>query len=88
VAEASGQLNKARDATGRPRESIDRYLDLDSSPVYSMSSVEAFTDAIGRAARLGFTDAISHWPRASSWYAGDEKVVESVAERLPRLRLS
>jgi alkanesulfonate monooxygenase SsuD/methylene tetrahydromethanopterin reductase-like flavin-dependent oxidoreductase (luciferase family) len=88
VAEASGRLDEALDATGRPRESIDRYLDLDSSPVYSMSSVEAFTDAIGRAARLGFTDAISHWPRASSWYAGDEKVVESVAERLPRLRLS
>jgi hypothetical protein len=52
-----------------------------------MSSVEAFTDAIGRAAALGFTDAISHWPRATSWYAGDEKVLESVAQRLPGLRL-
>jgi hypothetical protein len=51
-----------------------------------MTSVDAFTDAVGRAAALGFTDAITHWPRASSWYAGDEKVLESVAAQLPRLR--
>jgi alkanesulfonate monooxygenase SsuD/methylene tetrahydromethanopterin reductase-like flavin-dependent oxidoreductase (luciferase family) len=88
VAEASARLDDALDAAGRPRDAIDRYLNLDSSPVYSMSSVAAFTDAIGRAAALGFTDAITHWPRASSWYAGDEKVLESVAAQLPRLRHS
>jgi alkanesulfonate monooxygenase SsuD/methylene tetrahydromethanopterin reductase-like flavin-dependent oxidoreductase (luciferase family) len=88
VADVSARMDEALDAAGRPRGAIDRYLSLDSSPVYSMSSVEAFTDAVGRAAALGFTDAIAHWPRASSWYAGDEKVLESVAARLPRLRLS
>ena len=88
VAELSARLDEALDRAGRPRGEVDRYLNLDSSPVYSVSSVEAFTDAIGRAAGLGFTDAISHWPRASSWYAGDEKVLESVAGRLPGLRLS
>ncbi|MGX6605556.1 LLM class flavin-dependent oxidoreductase [Micromonosporaceae bacterium Da 78-11] len=88
VAEVSARLDEALDAAGRPRDAIDRYLNLDSSPVYSMSSVDAFTDAVGRAAALGFTDAIAHWPRASSWYAGDKKVLESVAAQLPRLRLS
>ncbi|GID27302.1 hypothetical protein [Paractinoplanes brasiliensis] len=65
-----------------------RYLNLDSSPVYSPSSAETFEDAVGRARELGFTDVITHWPRESGWYAGDEKALESVASRLPRLRLS
>ncbi len=73
-------------ATGRPAGDVARYLDLDSSPVYSMSSAGAFTDAVGRAAELGFTDVVTHWPRASSWYAGSEKVLETVAGLLPRLR--
>jgi alkanesulfonate monooxygenase SsuD/methylene tetrahydromethanopterin reductase-like flavin-dependent oxidoreductase (luciferase family) len=88
VAEASARFDAALDQLGRPRDAVPRYLNLDSSPVYSLSSVDAFADAVGRAAALGFTDAISHWPRASSWYAGDEKVLESVATQLPRLRLS
>jgi alkanesulfonate monooxygenase SsuD/methylene tetrahydromethanopterin reductase-like flavin-dependent oxidoreductase (luciferase family) len=88
VAEVSDRFDEALERAGRPRDAVARYLSLDSSPVYSLSSVEAFTDAVGRAAALGFTDAITHWPRASSWYAGDEKVLESVATRLPRLRLS
>jgi alkanesulfonate monooxygenase SsuD/methylene tetrahydromethanopterin reductase-like flavin-dependent oxidoreductase (luciferase family) len=87
VAQVSARLDDALERAGRAPGTVDRYLNLDSSPVYSMSSVEAFTDAIGRAAALGFTDAISHWPRATSWYAGDEKVLESVAQRLPGLRL-
>ncbi|GLY06080.1 MULTISPECIES: LLM class flavin-dependent oxidoreductase [Actinoplanes] len=72
--------------TDRAPDTVDRYLNLDSSPVYSLSSVNAFEDAIGRAAELGFTDVITHWPRQSSWYAGDESVLESVAAELPRLR--
>jgi alkanesulfonate monooxygenase SsuD/methylene tetrahydromethanopterin reductase-like flavin-dependent oxidoreductase (luciferase family) len=88
VAEAAGRLDDALDAAGRPRNEVDRYLSVDTSPTYSLSSVDAFTDAIGRAGELGFTDTICHWPRASSWYAGDEKVLESVVDLLPRLRLS
>ena len=88
VARIVARFDEALDEAGRSRDAIPRYLNLDSSPVYSMSSVEAFTDAVGRAARLGFTDAITHWPRERSWYAGDEKILESVAARLPRLRLS
>ncbi|RSM52805.1 LLM class flavin-dependent oxidoreductase [Actinoplanes sp. ATCC 53533] len=83
VAEVSARFSEA--AAGR---TMDRYLNLDSSPVFSLSSAEAFTDAVGRAAELGFTDVIAHWPRKSSWYAGDEKVLETVAPMLPELRVS
>jgi alkanesulfonate monooxygenase SsuD/methylene tetrahydromethanopterin reductase-like flavin-dependent oxidoreductase (luciferase family) len=86
VAAAAERFAEALAAAGRPGGSVDRYLTLDSSPVFSMSSTDAFTDAVGRAAALGFTDVVTHWPRASSWYAGDEKVLESVAGLLPRLR--
>jgi len=88
VADVSARFDEALDAAGRPREAVGRYLNLDSSPAYSLRSVDAFADAVGRAAALGFTDAVVHWPRASGWYAGDERVLESVAAQLPRLRLS
>lgn len=87
VGALADRFGDALEAAGRPRDAVPRYLSLDSSPVYSMSSVNAFADAVGRAGELGFTDAIAHWPRPSSWYAGDEKVLESVAAELPRLRL-
>jgi alkanesulfonate monooxygenase SsuD/methylene tetrahydromethanopterin reductase-like flavin-dependent oxidoreductase (luciferase family) len=86
IAEIVERFENAMTAAGRESDAIPRYLNLDSSPVYSMSSVGAFSDAVGRAAALGFTDAITHWPRASSWYAGDEKVLDSIAADLPALR--
>ncbi len=64
----------------------DRYLVLDSAPVFSLSSAEHFADTVGRAGELGFTDVLTHWPRESSWYAGSEAVLESVASALPTLR--
>nr|MDT0661448.1 LLM class flavin-dependent oxidoreductase [Micromonospora sp. DSM 115978] len=73
-------------AAGRDRSQVDRFLSLDAAPVYSLSSVDAFTDAVGRAGELGFTDVVAHWPRPSSWYAGDEAVLEAVAsDVLPKL---
>lgn len=84
IAENVRRLEEALAATGRDR--IDRYLSLDSAPVYSLGSVDAFTDAVGRAAGLGFTDVVTHWPRESSWFAGDEAILDSVAPLLPELR--
>jgi len=88
VAAASTAFDAALAGAGRDAGEVDRYLSLDSAPRYSMSSVDAFADAVGRARELGFTDVVTHWPRASSWYAGDEKVLETVAGLLPRLRVS
>ena len=68
---------------GRP---FDRYLALDSAR-YSLSSVDAFEDVVGRAADLGFTDVITHWPRAEGVYVGSEDTLEQIAtEVIPRLR--
>jgi alkanesulfonate monooxygenase SsuD/methylene tetrahydromethanopterin reductase-like flavin-dependent oxidoreductase (luciferase family) len=65
---------------------FDRYLALDSAR-YSLSSVAAFEDVVGRAGELGFTDVITHWPRAEGVYAGSEDVLEQVvAEVIPRHR--
>ncbi len=65
---------------------LDRYLALDSAR-FSLGSVDAFEDVVGRAAELGFTDVISHWPRAEGVYAGSEDVLEKVAtEVIPRWR--
>ena len=74
------------DAARRFAGSGDRYLMLDAAPRYSLSSRGFFEEQVARAAELGFTDVITHWPRASSWYEGDEAVLEEVAaEVLPRL---
>jgi alkanesulfonate monooxygenase SsuD/methylene tetrahydromethanopterin reductase-like flavin-dependent oxidoreductase (luciferase family) len=65
----------------------DRYLMLDSAPRFSLSSAAFFEEQVERAARLAFTDVLTHWPRPSSWYAGDEAVLDEVATNvLPRLR--
>jgi alkanesulfonate monooxygenase SsuD/methylene tetrahydromethanopterin reductase-like flavin-dependent oxidoreductase (luciferase family) len=57
----------------------DRFLSMDAAPVFSLSSVEYFREAFGRAAELGFTDVVTHWPREDGVYAGREAVLEEVA---------
>jgi len=80
VAEASRRFEDILAATGRDLSTVDRYLLLDpASPVYSLSSVTYFADALARAADCGFTDAVTYWPREAGWYAGDEAVIDRVA---------
>ncbi|MEV6288743.1 LLM class flavin-dependent oxidoreductase [Kribbella sp. NPDC051770] len=81
VADLSHRLDDVLE--GRP---FDRYLSLDSK-AYALSSADSFADAVGRAETLGFTDVITHWPRAEGVYAGTEAALEKVAtEVLPRFR--
>jgi hypothetical protein len=47
-----------------------------------LTSFGAFTDAAGRAAELGFTDAVLHWPRPSGAYAGDDALLDAIAGTL------
>ncbi|MEV6374079.1 LLM class flavin-dependent oxidoreductase [Micromonospora musae] len=87
VAKLSARLDRALDEAGRDPATLDRYLSMDAAPVFSLSSAQFFADQVGRAADLGFTDVVTHWPRASSWYAGDEETLVDVATRLlPELR--
>jgi alkanesulfonate monooxygenase SsuD/methylene tetrahydromethanopterin reductase-like flavin-dependent oxidoreductase (luciferase family) len=82
VAEAAHRLDDALDRAGRRPGDVDRYLQLDAGPTYSLTSVDAFDDGVGRAAGLGFTDVVIHWPRPAGPYAGDEAVLDEVAARL------
>jgi alkanesulfonate monooxygenase SsuD/methylene tetrahydromethanopterin reductase-like flavin-dependent oxidoreductase (luciferase family) len=87
VAEARRRFDDILDASGRDPATVDRYLMLDpASPVYSLSSAAFFADTLARAAECGFTDAVTYWPRADGWFAGDEAVLETIAaDVLPAL---
>ncbi|WP_298182196.1 LLM class flavin-dependent oxidoreductase [Saccharomonospora sp.] len=80
VAEMSARFDDAVAAAGR--EQVVRCLSLDAAPVYSLSSRDAFSDAVGRAAELGFTDVVVHWPRSGEPYQGQETVLEDIAAEL------
>jgi len=85
VAETVRRFEDAVAEAGRQPGEVDRYLSVDTAS-YALASVEAFADAAGRARELGFTDLVTHWPRDEGVYAGDEAVLEQVADLLPALR--
>lgn len=76
------RFSAAEAAAGR--SGVRRVLSLDSSPVFSLSSVALYEEMSGRAAELGFTDVVAHWPRPDGPYAGSERVLEEVAGRILR----
>ena len=82
VATLAARLDDAAEGAGRDPRSLDRYLSLDSEAAYSLASIDAFDDMTGRAAEIGFTDVISHWPRRDGIYAGSEEVLVEAASRL------
>jgi len=87
LAELSGRLDEGLAKAGRDSATFERHLSTDSSPQFALSSVGAFEEMTGRAAELGFTDVITHYPRPDGPYAGDVSVLESVAsDVLPGLR--
>lgn len=87
VAALSRTFDERLTAAGRDPDGVHRYLSLDAAPVFSLSSVAAFRDAVDRARELGFTDVVTHWPRSSGPYEGHESVLEQVVEEvLPGLK--
>jgi alkanesulfonate monooxygenase SsuD/methylene tetrahydromethanopterin reductase-like flavin-dependent oxidoreductase (luciferase family) len=86
VGELSSRLDEALASAGRDRVGFRTYLLLDASPQFSLASVEVFEDMAGRAADLGFSDVITHWPRPDGPYAGRLATLEEVASRLPATR--
>jgi alkanesulfonate monooxygenase SsuD/methylene tetrahydromethanopterin reductase-like flavin-dependent oxidoreductase (luciferase family) len=79
VARRRELFDAALAAAGRETSTVDRYLMLEPAPVNALTSAAIFTEAVGRAAELGFTDVVTHWPRESGWFAADERVLEQVA---------
>ncbi len=87
VAGHSRRVDEALEAAGREASAFARYLNLDSAPTFSLTSAAVFEDAVGRAAGLGFTDVITHWPRATEPFRGTRDVLDEVAaDVIPRLR--
>jgi len=87
LAELGGRLDGELVKVGRDSATLDRYLNLDSSPRFSLTSVSLFEEMVGRAGELGFTDVITHWPRPDGPYAGDVSVLETVAsDVIPQFR--
>ena len=84
VADTVARMEDVLEKAGRASSSIDRYLNLDGAPQFSMESVDTWQDAVGRADELGFTDVIGHWPRADGIYAGKESVMVEIASRFSR----
>jgi alkanesulfonate monooxygenase SsuD/methylene tetrahydromethanopterin reductase-like flavin-dependent oxidoreductase (luciferase family) len=80
------EFEDALAAAGRVPAEVPRYLSLDASGSYALSSAGYFADAAGRAGELGFTDVITHWPRPADPYAGDESVLAAAASEFGRLR--
>ena len=76
------RLDDACADAGRDPLTMSRTLSLDDEARYSLTSIDAFDEAVGRAAELGYTDIVSHWPREHGLYAGDEAVLDEVAQRL------
>ncbi|HEY2638502.1 MAG TPA: LLM class flavin-dependent oxidoreductase [Streptosporangiaceae bacterium] len=80
LADLSRRYEDALSAAGRDARHARRYLSLDASGVYALSSADCFADAVGRAGELGFTDVVTHWPRPDGPYEGSESVLDRVAE--------
>jgi alkanesulfonate monooxygenase SsuD/methylene tetrahydromethanopterin reductase-like flavin-dependent oxidoreductase (luciferase family) len=87
LTELGGRLDEALAKVSRDSATFERHLNLDSSPQFALSSTEAFEHMTGRAGELGFTDVITHYPRPDGPYAGEVRVLESVAsEVIPKFR--
>lgn len=83
VTEVSHRLSDELADRGRDAATLDRYINLDAHS-YALESVGAWEDAVGRATELGFTDVVTHWPRAEGAYAGTEETLVEVASRFSR----
>ena len=85
LATASAQMDEAEVAAGRTTP-LRRYLNLDGAPIFSLESAQVAIEGIERAAALGFTDVVVHWPRDEGIYAGPQRALEELAAALPGLQ--
>lgn len=79
LAEQAAAFDEIERAHRPGTEPLRRYLSLDGAPVYSLTSSDLAIEGVERAAALGFTDVIVHWPRDEGIYAGTQKSLEAFA---------
>jgi alkanesulfonate monooxygenase SsuD/methylene tetrahydromethanopterin reductase-like flavin-dependent oxidoreductase (luciferase family) len=80
VAEASRRLEEAAQPEGVP-DGFRRVLDM-AFGMGAPRSLEQMRDQLGRAAALGFTDAVIAWPRAEGPLRGSESVLAELGALL------
>lgn len=97
LADSARTFEEALADAGRDPAAVDRYVLPDAPPHlgsgstggggrFALASRDFFEDLVGRVAALGFTDLVTHWPRADEPYRGTTSVLEEVAaEVLPGL---
>jgi hypothetical protein len=80
IAAQMARLDDACAAEGRDPSSLGRLvltgLELDDG----LASAAAFAEVRDAYAAVGVTDLVTHWPRATPPFAGDESVLEAIAE--------
>lgn len=79
VTEVAERFSATLSDAGRDPSSFRRYLYADAGPAYSLTSVAAFTETAERAAGLGFTDVVVHWPRPTDPFRGDPAILDDLA---------
>ena len=80
VGEQCVQMSEIEATSRDPaRAPLARLLNGDAGPVFSLTSLDALTEVLGRATEAGFTDVVVHRPRPSGVYAGDPAILERVA---------
>ncbi len=80
MAEAARRLDRAAAPEGVP-VGFRRVLDL-AFGMGAPRSLEQIRDHLGRAAALGFTDAVIAWPRAEGLLQGSEAALEQLGALL------
>ncbi len=69
---------EVRQSRDEAETALDRYLSLDACGVMALSSADFFAEQSQRAADLGFTDVVVHWPRTSPPYEVDIAVLDEI----------
>ena len=85
LADEAARMDAVEARAGR-EVPLRRYLSLDGAPIFSLTSSDLAVEGIERAAGLGFTDVVVHWPRAEGIYAGNRATLEVLATRLSALQ--
>ena len=69
-------LEQACEAVGRDPSTLRHYVLLGPVLEQGLSTVDEFSDTLGRYEESGVTDCVVHWPRASEPFAGERSNFE------------
>jgi hypothetical protein len=84
AAERSRQFDEISAASGEVPAGFGRFLNLEAR-TSALGSLEQVREELGRAAELGFTDVVLAWPRPDGPFAGEERLLDLLADELDAL---